>query len=149
MFLLPCIAPVTSAIALESVSKHYGPKQIIHDVSFTVEPGEIVGFLGPNGAGKTTTLKMLAGLLQPSAGRASVGGLEPFRRSEAFLASITLVLGQKQQLVWDLPPQCLPASSLPDCGFMPRAPRQGGGGGVRGKGGGGGGGGGAWKRFAK
>ncbi len=85
--------------------REYTTVEAARDVSFRIDDGERVGFLGPNGAGKTTTLKMLAGLLQPSAGKATVGGLEPFRRSEAFLASITLVLGQKQQLVWDLPPQ--------------------------------------------
>jgi len=68
-----------------------------------VEPGEIVGFLGANGAGKTTTLKMLTGLIRPSAGQASVAGQVPFERKRAFLESITLVMGQKQQLLWDLP----------------------------------------------
>jgi ABC-2 type transport system ATP-binding protein len=78
----------------------------VDDVSFAIEPGERVGFLGPNGAGKTTTLKMLAGLLRPSAeaSRVQVGGFEPAKRSTAFLESISLVLGQKQQLIWDLPP---------------------------------------------
>jgi ABC-2 type transport system ATP-binding protein len=75
----------------------------VHDVSFRVEPGEIVGFLGANGAGKTTTLKMLTGLLRPSTGKAEVLGHEPFARSRAFLEQITLVMGQKQQLMWDLP----------------------------------------------
>ena len=72
-------------------------------VSFTIEPGEFVGFLGANGAGKTTTLKMLSGLIRPSTGHASVLGYEPFRREHAFLKQITLVMGQKQQLIWDLP----------------------------------------------
>ena len=76
----------------------------VEEVSFTVEPGEIVGFLGPNGAGKTTTIKMLTGLIHPSAGRVEVAGHRPFRRQAAFLRSITLVMGQKQQLIWDLPP---------------------------------------------
>jgi ABC-2 type transport system ATP-binding protein len=74
-------------------------------VSFTVEPGERIGFLGPNGAGKTTTLKMLCGLLWPTSGVAEVAGFSPQRRDPAFLRSITLVMGQKQQLLWDLPPQ--------------------------------------------
>ncbi len=75
----------------------------VQAVSFTVEPGEIVGFLGANGAGKTTTLKMLTGLIRPSSGHALVAGQVPFERKRAFLESITLVMGQKQQLIWDLP----------------------------------------------
>jgi ABC-2 type transport system ATP-binding protein len=76
----------------------------VRDVSFRIEPGEVVGFLGANGAGKTTTLKMLTGLIQPSAGWVRVAGHVPFRRQAAFLRTITLVMGQKQQLIWDLPP---------------------------------------------
>ncbi|HVC34068.1 MAG TPA: ATP-binding cassette domain-containing protein [Chloroflexota bacterium] len=72
-------------------------------ISFTVEPGEIVGFLGPNGAGKTTTLKMLSGLLYPTSGDVTVLGHVPFRREKAFLRQITLVMGQRSQLVWDIP----------------------------------------------
>jgi ABC-2 type transport system ATP-binding protein len=75
----------------------------VQDVSFSIEPGEMVGFLGPNGAGKTTTLKMLTGLIHPSQGTVKVGGFVPFNRQEAFLQKITLVMGQKQQLFWDLP----------------------------------------------
>ncbi|MBW4653548.1 MAG: ATP-binding cassette domain-containing protein [Kaiparowitsia implicata GSE-PSE-MK54-09C] len=75
----------------------------VQDVSFTIEPGEIVGFLGPNGAGKTTTLKMLTGLIHPSSGQVRVADQVPFQRREAFLRTITLVMGQKQQLLWDLP----------------------------------------------
>ena len=75
----------------------------VQNVSFSIEPGEVVGFLGPNGAGKTTTLKMLTGLIHPSKGRVEVAGHVPFRREEAFLQKITLVMGQKQQLIWDLP----------------------------------------------
>ncbi len=72
-------------------------------VSFSIAPGEFVGFLGANGAGKTTTLKMLSGLVRPSEGRARVLGHDPFRREHSFLKQITLVMGQKQQLIWDLP----------------------------------------------
>ncbi len=75
----------------------------VEDISFEIAPGEIVGFLGPNGAGKTTTLKMLTGLIHPSSGKVRVAGHVPFRRQEAFLGAITLVMGQKQQLLWDLP----------------------------------------------
>jgi ABC-2 type transport system ATP-binding protein len=72
-------------------------------ISFTIEPGEIVGFLGPNGAGKTTTLKMLTGLIHPSAGELEVAGCQPWRRQARFLRQITLVMGNRQQLLWDLP----------------------------------------------
>lgn len=75
----------------------------VRDISFSIDPGEIVGFLGPNGAGKTTALKMLTGLIQPTAGQVQVVGHVPFRRQAAFLRQITLVMGQKQQLIWDLP----------------------------------------------
>ncbi len=77
--------------------------EAVRDVTFSITPGEVVGFLGPNGAGKTTTLKMLAGLLHPTAGRVSVAGFTPQRRERAFLETITLVMGQKMQLSWDLP----------------------------------------------
>ncbi|WP_414549261.1 ABC transporter ATP-binding protein [Anabaena sp. CCY 0017] len=81
----------------------YRPIKAVQDVSFEIAPGEVVGFLGPNGAGKTTTLKMLTGLIHPSEGKVRVAGYEPFLRQEAFLQKITLVMGQKQQLLWDLP----------------------------------------------
>ncbi len=73
------------------------------DISFAIAPGEVVRFLGPNGAGKTTTLKMLAGLLHPSGGTADVLGFAPQRRDKQFLKQITLVMGQRNQLVWDIP----------------------------------------------
>ncbi len=75
----------------------------VDEVSFSIDAGEMVGFLGPNGAGKTTTLKMLAGLLHPSAGSVRVGDFTPKERRAGFLKTITLVMGQKQQLLWDLP----------------------------------------------
>ena len=75
----------------------------VSDVSFEINPGEVVGFLGPNGAGKTTTLKMLTGLIHPSSGEVQVAGYIPFSRQEAFLRKITLIMGQKQQLLWDIP----------------------------------------------
>ncbi|WP_407810277.1 ABC transporter ATP-binding protein [Spirulina subsalsa] len=81
----------------------YRSIQAVQDVSFTLDTGEIVGFLGPNGAGKTTTLKMLTGLIHPSSGQVRVAGYIPFRRQPQFLKKMSLVMGQKQQLLWDLP----------------------------------------------
>ncbi len=72
-------------------------------ISFTIEPGEVVGFLGPNGAGKTTTLKMLSGLLVPTTGEAQVLGHVPWRREDRYLACIALLMGNRTQLVWDIP----------------------------------------------
>ncbi len=76
----------------------------VDGISFSIAAGERVGFLGPNGAGKTTTLKVLSGLLYPTSGTALVADRVPFRREAEFLRQITLVMGQKQQLLWDLPP---------------------------------------------
>ncbi|MBE9011235.1 ATP-binding cassette domain-containing protein [Pseudanabaenaceae cyanobacterium LEGE 13415] len=81
----------------------YRQVKAVQDVSFQIEAGEVVGFLGANGAGKTTTLKMLTGLIHPSSGKVTVAGQIPFERRSAFLRKITLVMGQKQQLIWDLP----------------------------------------------
>lgn len=75
----------------------------VDGISFDLAAGEIVGFLGPNGAGKTTTLKMLSGLLHPTTGEATVLGHVPWKREKAFLKQITLVMGQRNQLVWDIP----------------------------------------------
>jgi len=77
--------------------------EAVKDITFTVEPGEVVGFLGPNGAGKTTTLKMFSGLLHPTSGNISVLGYKPFDRKKDFLQQITLVMGQRNQLIWDIP----------------------------------------------
>src|SRR4051812_19974815 len=77
--------------------------QAVAGIDFGIERGELVGFLGPNGAGKTTTLKMLSGLLYPSSGRATVLGYVPWERDDAYRRQFALVLGQKNQLWWDLP----------------------------------------------
>jgi ABC-2 type transport system ATP-binding protein len=81
----------------------YTEVKAAHDISFTLEPGELVGFIGPNGAGKTTTLKCLAGLLYPSSGSVDVLGYTPFERKKEFLKQVSIVMGQKNQLWWDLP----------------------------------------------
>ena len=75
----------------------------VDGISFDLWPGEVVGFLGPNGAGKTTTLKMLSGLLHPTGGEATVLGHIPWRRDRDYLRQMTLVMGQRNQLVWDIP----------------------------------------------
>jgi ABC-2 type transport system ATP-binding protein len=93
------------AAALRSVFvRAYDTVKAVDGIDFTIGEGERVGFLGPNGAGKTTTLKLLSGLLHPTAGTVEVLGFEPRKRDDAFLQQIMLVLGQKQQLIWDLPP---------------------------------------------
>src|ERR687887_1396316 len=83
--------------------RQYKEVHAVADVSFAIEPGEMVAFLGPNGAGKTTTLKMLSGLIYPTSGSARVLGFVPWDRADAFRRRFALVMGQKNQLWWDLP----------------------------------------------
>jgi viologen exporter family transport system ATP-binding protein len=83
--------------------RKYETVRAVEDISFEIHAGEIVGFLGPNGAGKTTALKVLSGLLFPTQGEVSVCGYRSFDRHPDFLRQITLVMGQKNQLIWDLP----------------------------------------------
>lgn len=83
----------------------YRDVRAVRDVTFSLDAGEIVAFLGPNGAGKTTTLKMLSGLLYPSGGQVRVVGFDPWIGGAAYKRRIALVLGNRQQLVWDLPPE--------------------------------------------
>ncbi len=83
--------------------RQYKEVHAVDGVSFTIEPGEMVAFLGPNGAGKTTTLKMLSGLIYPSSGSARVLDFVPWHRADAFRRRFSLVMGQKNQLWWDLP----------------------------------------------
>lgn len=85
-------------------SRKYETVDAVKDISFEIQPGELIGFIGPNGAGKTTTLKCLSGLLYPSGGKVDVLGFKPFDRKTPFLKQIALVMGQKNQLWWDLPP---------------------------------------------
>ena len=85
------------------VRREYKEVRAVDGVSFTIEPGEMVAFLGPNGAGKTTTLKMLSGLIYPTGGTAQVLGFTPSQRLDAFRRRFALVMGQKNQLWWDLP----------------------------------------------
>ena len=83
--------------------REYKEVRAVDGVSFSIEPGEMVAFLGPNGAGKTTTLKMLSGLIYPTSGTAQVLGFTPWQRADAFRRQFALVMGQKNQLWWDLP----------------------------------------------
>lgn len=83
--------------------RKYRRVEAVKQVSFTIQGGEVVGFLGPNGAGKTTTLKMLSGLLHPTDGNASVLGYTPWIRKREYLQSMTLVMGQRNRLSWDIP----------------------------------------------
>jgi ABC-2 type transport system ATP-binding protein len=85
------------------VHRRYENINAVHDITVNVNAGELIGFIGPNGAGKTTTLKMLSGLLYPSGGKASVLGFTPWERPKEFLKQFSLVMGQKNQLWWDLP----------------------------------------------
>ena len=84
-------------------NRKYKTIKAVDNITFNIEQGEVVGFLGPNGAGKTTTLKMLSGLLHPTSGEVRVLGYEPRHRAHDYLRQITLVMGNRNQLAWDLP----------------------------------------------
>ena len=85
--------------------RRYRDVDAVKDISFSIEAGEIVGFLGPNGAGKTTTLKMLAGLLYPTVGEVRVADFVPWQRKPDYLRRISMVLGNKSRMMWDIPPR--------------------------------------------
>src|SRR5437868_4121774 len=85
------------------IRREYRDVHAVAGVDFSIEPGSMVAFLGPNGAGKTTALKMLSGLIYPTAGTARVLGFVPWERHDAFRRQFSLVMGQKNQLWWDLP----------------------------------------------
>jgi len=92
------------AAALRSLVKRETRDVVaVKPINFEIQPGEIVGFLGPNGAGKTTTIKMLTGLLHPTSGQVDVLGYTPSERQSSYLHQITLVMGQRNQLIWDIP----------------------------------------------
>lgn len=84
-------------------ARQYKQINAVNDISFTIDQGEIVGFVGPNGAGKTTTMKMLAGILYPTSGIINVLGHTPFHKEHAYLRQISFIMGQKNQMLWELP----------------------------------------------
>lgn len=91
--------------SIESLwNREYSEVKAVDDISFSIEQGETIGFIGQNGAGKTTTLKMLSGLLYPTHGKITVLGFDPWNRKPEFQKQFALVMGQKNQLWWDLPP---------------------------------------------
>ncbi len=102
-FVVPVREAGLRAAVRSLVRREHREVRAVDGISFEIDRGEVVGFLGPNGAGKTTTLKMLAGLLYPTGGEVSVLGRVPSRRERPFLERITLVMGNRNQLQWDLP----------------------------------------------
>jgi ABC-2 type transport system ATP-binding protein len=103
VFKVPEREPGLRAAAKALIRRTTRDVHAVESISFDIEPGEVVGFLGPNGAGKTTTLKMLAGLLYPTRGEARVLGHVPSRREKDYLRRMTMVMGNRNQLQWDIP----------------------------------------------
>ena len=93
----------TPTVRTYHLTKQFDNHVAVNHLDLQIERGEVYGLIGPNGAGKTTTLKMLTGLIHPSGGIVQVAGFDPFRRQTQFLEKASLVMGQKQQLIWDLP----------------------------------------------
>jgi ABC-2 type transport system ATP-binding protein len=102
-FRRPTKRPGVGGVLRQLVKPEFIEVEAVKDVSFSIQPGEFIGFLGPNGAGKTTTIKMLAGILHPTSGSVTVLGEDPWRRSPQLLRRIAMVMGNRQQLWWDLP----------------------------------------------
>jgi ABC-2 type transport system ATP-binding protein len=102
-YVIPEREPGLKASVRSLFHRQWRHVRAVDGVAFDIEPGEVVGFLGPNGAGKTTTLKMLSGLLYPTAGEAKVLGHVPSKREKAYLRQMTLVMGNRNQLQWDIP----------------------------------------------
>ncbi len=101
---VPQREPGLRAAVRSLVHREYSDVEAVRDISFAITAGEVVGFIGPNGAGKTTTLKMLAGLLHPTGGDARVAGHVPWQRRPDYLRRISMVMGNKSQMMWDIPP---------------------------------------------
>ncbi len=104
IYRVPQRAEGLKAAAASFFRRSYLDVAAVNHIRFSIDAGEIVGLIGPNGAGKTTTLKVLTGLLHPTAGIASVAGWTPWERRSGFLRQISMVLGNKSQMVWDIPP---------------------------------------------
>lgn len=102
-FFVPEREPGLGAAVKSLFKRKFRQVQAVEHIAFDIEPGEVVGFLGPNGAGKTTTLKMLSGLLYPTSGEARVLGFIPSKREREYLRQMTLIMGNRNQLNWDLP----------------------------------------------
>lgn len=101
---VPERAPGLRAAARSLFQRQYSEVFAVRQINLSINPGEMVGFIGPNGAGKTTTLKMLSGLLRPTSGEAHILGCLPWERRPAFLKRISMILGNKSQMIWDIPP---------------------------------------------
>jgi ABC-2 type transport system ATP-binding protein len=104
VYKVPERAPGLAASLRGLIRPQYRQVEAVTDVNFTIAPGEMVGLLGPNGAGKTTTLKMLSGLLYPTRGSVSVAGFTPWERQPDYLRQISMVMGNRSAMNWDIPP---------------------------------------------
>jgi ABC-2 type transport system ATP-binding protein len=103
-FRVPVRSPGLRAALHSLVKPAYSQVEAVRDIFFEIQAGEVVGLIGPNGAGKTTTLKMLSGLLHPTSGTVRVAGFVPWERRPAYLSRISMILGNKSQMLWDIPP---------------------------------------------